>query len=43
MINFDYRNADVSVIGDDHGLNISQVFSDYKDKQIYRDLLSYER
>ena len=32
MIKFDYRNADVSVIGQEHGLNIHQSFSDYKDK-----------
>jgi glucose-6-phosphate isomerase len=32
MIKFDYRNADVSIIGDEHGLNITQEFSEYKDR-----------
>lgn len=32
MIKFDYRNADVSIIGQEHGLNIVQEFAEYKDK-----------
>ena len=32
MIKFDYKNADVSVIGSEHGLNISQEFLEYKEK-----------
>lgn len=32
MIKFDYRNADVSIIGNEHGLNITQEFSEYKDR-----------
>ena len=32
MLKFDYRNADVSVIGEEHGLDIMSVFSEYKDK-----------
>ena len=30
MLKFDYKNADISVIGQEHGLNIEQEFSAYK-------------
>ena len=32
MIQFDYRNSDVSVVGQEHGLNIAQEFEQYKDR-----------
>ena len=32
MIKFDYRSADVSVIGSEHGLDIAQEFSEYREK-----------
>lgn len=32
MIKFDYGNADVSVIGQEHGLNLAQEFDQYKDR-----------
>lgn len=32
MIKLDYRNADSSVVGQEHGLNLAQEFSEYKDK-----------
>lgn len=32
MIKFDWKNADISVIGEDHGLDVNKEFSSYKDK-----------
>ena len=32
MIQFDYRNSDASVVGEEHGLDIAQVFELYKDR-----------
>ena len=32
MIKFDYKSADTSVIGSEHGLDIAQAFTQYKDK-----------
>lgn len=32
MIQFDYRNADASVVGQEHGLNIAQEFEQYKER-----------
>jgi glucose-6-phosphate isomerase len=32
MIKFDYRNSDRKLIGDEHGLDIIQEFTQYKDK-----------
>lgn len=32
MIKFDYRNADAAVVGSADGLNLSEVFSAYKDR-----------
>jgi glucose-6-phosphate isomerase len=32
MIKFDYRNADKRLIGEEHGLDINQEFTQYKDK-----------
>ncbi len=32
MINFDYRNADSSVIGSENGLDLANEFSQYKDR-----------
>lgn len=32
MIKFDYRNADVLAVGQEHGLDIAQEFTNYKDR-----------
>ena len=32
MIKFDYRNADVTVVGQENGLNLSEEFAQYQDK-----------
>ena len=32
MIRFDYRNADASVIGSEHGINIAEEFNNYREK-----------
>ena len=38
MIKLNYRNVNSAIIGEEHGLNIEQVFSEYKDK--IRDIIS---
>ena len=38
MIKLNYRNVNSAIIGEEHGLNIEQVFSDYKDR--IRDIIS---
>lgn len=32
MIKFDYKGADISLVGTEHGLDIAQCFTQYKDK-----------
>ena len=32
MLRFDYRNADISIVGQEHGLDIEYEFSSYKNK-----------
>lgn len=38
MIKLNYRNVNSAIIGEEHGLNIEQVFSEYKDR--IRDIIS---
>ena len=40
MLKFDYKNCDISVIGDEHGININEEFTNYKDRiaEIIKDL-----